>query len=177
MLTPSELTILGLIVEQPRHGYDLERLIETRGMRRWTDIGFSSIYYLLTKLAGQGLIEPEPTSGGSRAPGPRPRRVYRATEAGRRAAAEAARSCLAESRPPANPVMAGLANLELLSAGEYRSALNSRLAGLDGRIAELAATQEASAPLPVPAAEVISYAQCLLAAERAWLAERVQEGR
>nr|MBA3799931.1 PadR family transcriptional regulator [Geodermatophilaceae bacterium] len=44
-LTPSELTVLGLIVERPRHGYDLEQVIEQRGIRQWTDIGFSSIYY------------------------------------------------------------------------------------------------------------------------------------
>ena len=57
MLTASELTVLGLLVEHPRHGYDLERVIEQRGIRQWTDIGFSSIYYVLSKLEKRGLVE------------------------------------------------------------------------------------------------------------------------
>ena len=46
-LTPAELTLLGLLAEKPRHGYELEEVIIARGMRDWTEIGFSSIYYLL----------------------------------------------------------------------------------------------------------------------------------
>ncbi len=56
MLTPAELTVLGLIVEQPRHGYDLEQVIEERGIRQWTDIAFSSIYYVLAKLEKRGRV-------------------------------------------------------------------------------------------------------------------------
>jgi len=56
-MTNAELAVLGLVVEQPRHGYQIEQLIEQRGMRRWTDIGFSSIYFLLKKLEHGGFIE------------------------------------------------------------------------------------------------------------------------
>ena len=63
VLTPAELTVLGLIVEQPRHGYDLEQVIEERGIRQWTDIAFSSIYYVLAKLEKRGR-------GGGPPPGP-----------------------------------------------------------------------------------------------------------
>ena len=56
-MTNAELAILSLIAEQPRHGYDIEQIIEARGMRDWTEIGFSSIYYLLNKLEKAGLIE------------------------------------------------------------------------------------------------------------------------
>jgi hypothetical protein len=55
-LTNAELTILSLIAEKPRHGYDIEQVIEARGMRDWTDIGFSSIYYILRKLEKEGLV-------------------------------------------------------------------------------------------------------------------------
>ncbi|HUV26505.1 MAG TPA: PadR family transcriptional regulator, partial [Anaerolineales bacterium] len=56
-MTNAELAILSLIAEQPRHGYDIEQVIEARGMREWTEIGFSSIYYLLNKLEKDGMIE------------------------------------------------------------------------------------------------------------------------
>ena len=55
-LQDSELLILGLIAEMPRHGYELEGVIEKRAMREWTPIGFSSIYYVLGKLEKKGLI-------------------------------------------------------------------------------------------------------------------------
>ena len=49
-MTNAELAILSLVAEQPRHGYEIENVIEQRGMRAWTEIGFSSIYYILKKL-------------------------------------------------------------------------------------------------------------------------------
>ena len=55
-MTNTELAILGLIAEQPRHGYQIEQVIEERGMRNWTEIGFSSIYYLLKKLEKAGYV-------------------------------------------------------------------------------------------------------------------------
>ena len=49
-MTSAEFAILTLIVEQPRHGYEIEQVIEQRGMRQWTEVGFSSIYYLLNNF-------------------------------------------------------------------------------------------------------------------------------
>ena len=58
-MTNAELAILSLIAETPRHGYDIEQTIENRGMREWTEIGFSSIYYLLNKLEKTGFVGSE----------------------------------------------------------------------------------------------------------------------
>ncbi|MAC39111.1 MAG: PadR family transcriptional regulator, partial [Oceanicaulis sp.] len=55
-LTDAELLLLGLVSEMPRHGYELEQVIETRGMREWTQVGFSSIYFVLGKLEKAGLV-------------------------------------------------------------------------------------------------------------------------
>ena len=54
-LTDAELLLLGLVSEMPRHGYELEQVIETRGMREWTQVGFSSIYFVLGKLEKAAL--------------------------------------------------------------------------------------------------------------------------
>ena len=35
-----ETAILGLLYEEPQHGYQLEKTIEGWGMRNWTPIGF-----------------------------------------------------------------------------------------------------------------------------------------
>ena len=62
-LTDAELLVLGLVVEMPRHGYELELVIELRGMREWTQIGFSSIYFVLGKLERLGLVTAETPAG------------------------------------------------------------------------------------------------------------------
>ena len=36
-MTNAELAILSLIVEKSMHGYEIERVIEAREMRNWTD--------------------------------------------------------------------------------------------------------------------------------------------
>jgi DNA-binding PadR family transcriptional regulator len=51
-----ELVLLGLLSEGPKYGYQLEDDIKVRGMREWTVIGFSSIYYLLNKAESQGWV-------------------------------------------------------------------------------------------------------------------------
>lgn len=158
--------MLGLIIEAPRHGYDLEQVIEGRGIRQWADIGFSSIYYLLAKLEQRGLVgTPEaPTAAKSR-------RVFHATDAGREAAGRCAFQFVAD---PGRPLLVGVSNLPLLSAREYAQALGQRLARVEARIAAVKAAESAQSPLPPPAREVFSYSLTLLEAERTWLAARAR---
>ncbi|MGK5440380.1 PadR family transcriptional regulator [Micromonospora sp. URMC 105] len=171
-LTPAELTVLGLVIERPQHGYDLQQVIEQRGIRQWTDIGFSSIYYLLTKLEQRGLLHvPEAPLA------PKSRRVYHPTAEGRRVAARNALAFIAEARPTPHPLLVGVANLSMLTAQQYEQALRTRLAQLEARIAAVQAAQQTQAPLPRAAREVFSYSLSLMDAERQWLVARVQVPR
>ncbi|MEP7021081.1 MAG: PadR family transcriptional regulator [Pseudonocardiales bacterium] len=162
-LTPAELTVLGLVIEQPRHGYELERVIEHRGIREWTDVGFSSIYYVLNKLQAKGSVE------SSAGPSRRSRRVYTATAAGRQSAAEAAIAALSEATPLHPPMLIGLANLPLLTKRQVTSALRQRRQQLDQRIEAVEATRQAQRPLPPFVESIFSYSLSLLLAERQWL--------
>lgn len=168
-LTAAELTVLGLVIERPQHGYDLEQVIERRGIRQWTDIGFSSIYYLLTRLERRGLLHVPEAPAAAKS-----RRVFHATAEGREVAARNALAFIAEARPVPYPLLVGVANLPLLSERQYARALRTRLARLDARIAAVRAVQRAQAPLPLAAREVFSYSLSLMEAERQWLASRVQ---
>lgn len=169
-LTPSELTILSLVIEHPQHGYDLEQVIERRNIRQWTDIGFSSIYYLLAKLEKRGLIHAPEQPAGTKS-----RRIFHATPEGRAAAGRTALALIMELKPVQHPIVAGLANLPLLSEEEYAAAIRSRLTQIDERLAAIRSARQAQEPLPVPACEVFSYSLSLLEAERSWLAMRIQE--
>lgn len=50
--------ILGLIAEYPNgsHAYSVNKRIEERGMRNWTNIGMSSIYRIANELEEYGLV-------------------------------------------------------------------------------------------------------------------------
>lgn len=165
-LSAAELTLLGLLVEQPRHGYELEAVISERGMREWTEIGFSSIYYLLTKLRDRGLItqvDPAP-SGSSKA-----RKVYAATAEGRRACSAAAEAAIAEPHPLFPRVLVGLANQPAVDDERLLAALDERSRALAERIEHVrqAASKEQNAPGFVHA--IFDYALSQLSAEQAWL--------
>ena len=62
-LTDAEMLVLGLVAEMPRHGYQLDQVIEERGMRKWTQIGFSSIYYVLEQARKDGAGHGERPAG------------------------------------------------------------------------------------------------------------------
>jgi DNA-binding PadR family transcriptional regulator len=168
-LTAAELTVLGLVVERPQHGYDLEQVIEHRGIRQWTDIGFSSIYYLLAKLEARGLLHVPEAPAAAKS-----RRVFHATAEGRDVAARNALNLIAEPTPVAYPLLVGVANLSLLAEREYVRALRTRLARIEARIAAVQAARQAQGSLPLAAREVFSYSLSQLRAERQWLVRRAQ---
>ncbi|WP_335987942.1 GyrI-like domain-containing protein [Glycomyces sp. MUSA5-2] len=162
-LTDAELTILGLLVEHPRHGYELEHVIEERGVRNWTALGFSSIYYVLDKLAKRGLIEAmgPRASAKSRVP-------FAATEAGRAQCAAATREALAEPSPVRARVLVAMANSAALPDADVAAGLAERRAALRERLAELRAIRAAQEPLPVAARGIFDYSEAMLEAEIAW---------
>lgn len=55
-LSNKEIALLGLLTEKSIHPYAIEQEIKSRSMREWTDISFSSIYKILTKLEKKGII-------------------------------------------------------------------------------------------------------------------------
>ena len=78
IINEREAAILGLLCESPLYGYTIEKIIEERGMRHWTDIGFSSIYYVLKRLESKMLI----TSSCEQQADRPSRKPYTTTDAG-----------------------------------------------------------------------------------------------
>jgi len=107
-VTNAELAILSLIVETPRHGYQIERVIEERGMREWTEIGFSSIYYVLKKLERNGWVESRIEQDEGRGPA---RKVYYVTQDGLDAWQEATLEVLSRPMRRYSSLQLGLSNL------------------------------------------------------------------
>jgi len=170
-LTPAELTLLGLLAERPRHGYEIEKTIEERGMRQWTDLAFSSIYYLIKKLEKAALIEAVVRPGAART---RSRRTtYAPTSAGFAAAREATRAALTAVSPAHPVVLVGLANLPLLAPDQASAALRSRAEDLVQEIRRLRADPRGSGLAPPFVTAIFDHALTSLRAELDWTSRTI----
>jgi len=163
-LTNTELALLSLAMEREMHGYEMERLIEERGMRNWTQVGFSSIYSVLRKLQGAGLVSSRLEMAPGRGPA---RRVYAPTDRGREAYATNLVRALSEPERPYPLFLQGLAGLPSLAAAEAAACLPRYVAGLEARLDEIGAKEGPGLPFHVAA--MFSHARCLIEAERGWV--------
>ena len=132
MSSDADIVLLSLLAEQPRHGYDLDRVIEQRGYRQWTSLAFSSVYYLLKRLSERGLLEPDEGTQGRRT-------VFRVTEAGRRELRQAAGERLLTPAPPSAGVLPALNAYSRLDDPALAALLARRAEALLGRLDELRA--------------------------------------
>ena len=164
-MTNAELALLSLLAEQPRYGYEIEQVIEQRGMREWTEMGFSSIYYLLKKLARQGRLKGRRVSGKD-APS---RVIYRLTSAGASALRRAVVSALATPARTPPSFLLGLSNWPAVPQSQGRRALDLYLARLKERSARLESQRRLQAPLPDFVDAMFSYSLALAQAETAWV--------
>jgi DNA-binding PadR family transcriptional regulator len=171
-MTNAELAILSLIAERPRHGYEIEQIIEARGMRDWTEIGFSSIYYLLGKLEKAGLIEARLQPAEGKGPA---RKVYSIGEAGRRALVAGALAALSAPGSGSSPFLLGLANYPILPRQQLLAALNSYAAQLEQSAQQVRQRVEAQRPLPPFVQAMFDYSQTLLEAESQWIQAFIQQ--
>lgn len=170
-MTNAELAILSLVVEQPRHGYEIEQVIEERGMRDWTEIGFSSIYYLLKKLEGKGLIEGQ-LQEAERGPA---RKVYQATPTGREAYRAAVLDALAVPRRWYSTLLLGLSGLPDVPLAEAVAALRQYRAALVERRDVVQAKWDLQRPLPGFIDALFDYSVTMIQAEITWVEAFVAE--
>jgi len=166
----AQLAILGLLVEQPLHGYGVERIIEQRGMRKWTPIGFSSIYHLLDQLVTDGLaevrIEPAPGRG-------KERRVHTATPGGCRLWETETLRMLADVEASPGEFLLALSGFPLLDSAAALDALAQRRADLTRRITDLDHDAASARPMPPHAEAMFDFIRSRLATEVDWLARFV----
>lgn len=163
-MTGVEFVVLGLLAEAPRHGYELESTIAERGLREWTDIGFSSIYHGLKKLEAAGLLTADRAAAG------KARKVYSITRQGRERLAREVRDALGVPEALHPRLLMGLANWPALSPGEAQAALAERQAALAAQRDRIVARRAAQRPLPDFVEALFDYALSLVEAEMAWLA-------
>ena len=171
-MTNAEFAILSLIVEKARHGYEIEQVLAERGMREWTEVGFSSIYYLLKKLEKEALITHQMEAPAGRGPA---RKVYHVTAEGRQACQEATLAALATPHRCYPPIQLGLANLPLVSHAEAIAALGEHQAALSQRHTQILHLRDIQRPLPYFVEAMFDHSLTMIQAEQDWLNKLVRE--
>jgi DNA-binding PadR family transcriptional regulator len=167
-LTDAELLLLGLVAEMPRHGYQIDQVIDQRGMREWTQIGFSSIYFVLGKLQKRGLVtakRPPKATASAKA-----RKVYSVTPAGRAALAAQTIAALQDVQPAYSTVLLGMINWPSLDREQALEALRARHTAIEAQLTRLGAIQVEQQPLPDFVDALFEYSLGQLRAEAAWVA-------
>ncbi len=166
-MTKSELAVLSLIVEAPRHGYEIEQLIRERGMRNWTELAFSSIYYILDRLVKQGYATAELIPGNEGRPN---RKVYTATPAGHATLKDELLFALREPAANNQSFLLALSCQPLFSRSEMLSALQARLSALSIIIGELSSHPDQLNDRSLGHIHAMfEYSLTLLLAERSWV--------
>lgn len=166
----TEELILGILSEHPEHGYNIEKIIETRGMRKWTDIGFSSIYYVLDKLEKKGLASGKNANG-------KEKREYSITEAGLNVLKEKTKKRIEERMPANTHFMTGLANSPILDEREITESLRKRKMQLERDLVNLKEKSKGKNTASRSAARLFGLSERLILAELKWLHEETGEGK
>lgn len=161
-----DVIILSLLMERPMHGYDLETEIQARHVRKWAQIGTSSIYQGLERLEQKGLaIHRLDASSGLPA-----KKVYTVTERGREWFLVEAKRLLSSGEYVFLDFNVGMAAYPYLSPDEFVRCRKARRAALEDLMAEANAHATAvQEEKPRHAYLLLKHAVRLLESERAWL--------
>ncbi len=166
-LSLSEQLILGILSEQARHGYDIEKVITNRGMRRWTDIGFSSIYYILEQLEKKGLATSSDSNG-------KEKKQYSVTDTGISVLKNETNKLISERKPANTHFMTGLATSHLIEAGELAKSLKQRSVELSSDLTALKTKQSTVENMPQSARRLLELGETLLEAELRWINKELE---
>ncbi|MDD4308991.1 MAG: PadR family transcriptional regulator [Candidatus Cloacimonetes bacterium] len=77
-ITSAEASLLGLLTEADKHPYQIEKDVQFRDMRFWTELSMSAIYKTLVKLETMGYVESTTEISEEN----RARKIYRITAEG-----------------------------------------------------------------------------------------------
>jgi DNA-binding PadR family transcriptional regulator len=161
-----QLLLLGLLRRQEMHGYQLNEFIEEK-MHFCIDLKKPTAYYLLDKLAQEGLVKEEQVQEGNRPP----RRVYYITAQGEAYFFRLLRDNLAEHSPTYYPTDIGIAFMDQLPPEEVATYLGQKREKV---MAELETLQHATGHSG-PLQHVLDHNRRLLEAEVEWLDDLLEK--
>ncbi|WP_020573861.1 PadR family transcriptional regulator [Actinopolymorpha alba] len=169
------LTVLALLVQGPRHPYELHRFIVDTHKDYITGLP-RSLYHAVDRLARDELIVPVETHREGRRP---ERTVYEITADGRADLAGRLRRLLEDSGVDGATFAAAISLMGCLPPGDVERCLATRAASLEGAIASLdgVASSQIEGGLPRLLVLELEYESAVKAAELAWVRSLLDEIR
>lgn len=177
-MSSTRLLILGVLrAEEPAHGYEIRRELETWGAQRWANVAPGSVYHALTKMAREGLVEQVESTEPSKGPA---RNAYSITKLGEREFQRFLREYLWMDKPTIDPLQPVIAFLDAVPKDELLAALKRRASSARATAEALRFVNEASGhDLPAHFAEGHRLGAYHAEAEARWAeeaAEKVERG-
>ena len=130
IISNREAALLGLLCEQPMYAYEIEKKIEERNMRYWTEISFSTLYYELKKLEQKKLV----TSKTKLSKNNVAQKIYTINSNGRKVMKEKVRKLLSNVEKIIWQIDLGISNICVLSQKETIDAFKKYISSIDNYI-------------------------------------------
>jgi DNA-binding PadR family transcriptional regulator len=122
-MTKNDLVVLGLLKEQPMHGYQIKHQIELRKLDHWAQVSLPSIYYTLNRLEEKGCIIAHHEKVGKM-----PERiVYRLTPKGEQRLARLVEKALVSDKIPEDDFSVGVAFMYGLEKEKVEACLEKKV--------------------------------------------------
>ncbi len=175
MISQKELVILGMLLNKPMHGYEIEKEIEETSMRDWTELAFSSIYFILKQLMKKNLIAQKIEMNEK----DQARKVYHITTEGKKLAFEKLMNILSEREKSLWQMDLGLAYLDLLPPTKVVACLEKYAASIDTLISGYRALHGylVENKCPYNRLELAKRSIALLEAEKKWVQDFTEKVR
>ncbi|MBN1389661.1 MAG: PadR family transcriptional regulator [Candidatus Thermoplasmatota archaeon] len=119
VINNKEAALIGLLLEEPMYPYQIEKVVQFRDMRSWTEISMSSIYKVLVHLEEKGLVESRVSISDEN----KPRKVFSVTGEGRIAMREKVEELVSKPELMKWRMDVGTYNLDILDEKERKISL------------------------------------------------------
>ncbi|WP_203612698.1 PadR family transcriptional regulator [Amycolatopsis sp. SID8362] len=161
------LAVLSVLVDGPKHPYEMAAVIKQRGKQGDMPIKWGSLYTVVANLDKHGFIEAvESVKDGGRPE----RTVYRITPAGHEELEDWVRELVGTLDPEPPRFKAGLSMLGVLGPDQATRQLRLRLTELDERAAGLRTSlEQLSAVMPRLFLVEVEYDLAMAEAEARWV--------
>lgn len=177
-LPPIGVSVLALLAERPMHPYEMYQTLRERHEDVVMPVSVGSLYHAVSRLAEHGHVRPVATEQVGNRP---ERTTYEILESGLDAMRTRLYELLAAPTPLSAADHTGIGELHNLSPDSVTSALDARIAALDGQIAEHESLLADAHARNVDAIYLLygAYATAQHHHEREWFAilrDRIQTG-
>lgn len=122
-MSTTRLLILGVLLDKPRHGYDIRRELELWDAEKWANIAYGSIYSALNTLEKDGYVEIVNSEEKKR---PTARTEYAVTASGRGEFERLLRDYWWTPKPTIDPLQAAITFMDKMPRDELLAALRYR---------------------------------------------------